>query len=240
MWIARLTIGRVQIRLARHAWTAKEQQPFGPNHQDAEPAQPRRETVEIADAALRLIATEGIAALTVAGFAKELGLTGGALYRHFSSTDAILEAVAERAVELLDASLPDPSLSPLVWLEQFVESRTRAVSGHKRTGELDHFRSACQKHSETAFEHLRGAVRRTFVQVERALPVRTDPGQIRLDLSARELAPVVMGIVQMIALSRAGSLLGRVTNPERTWHAAHAVLGMTIGSTVLPLWSFRP
>ncbi len=40
--------------------------------------------VEIADAALRLIATEGIASLTVATLANELGLTGGALYRHFS------------------------------------------------------------------------------------------------------------------------------------------------------------
>jgi AcrR family transcriptional regulator len=92
--------------------------------------------VEIADAALRLIATEGIASLTVAALAKELGLTGGALYRHFPSSDAILDAVAERAVELLDASLPDPSLSPMVWLEQFVDSRTRAVSGHKGLASL--------------------------------------------------------------------------------------------------------
>lgn len=180
--------------------------------------------VEIADAALRLIATEGIAALTVAGLAKELGLTGGALYRHFSSTDAILEAVAERAVELLDASLPDPSLSPLVWLEQFVESRTRAVSGHKGLASLIISDQLAKALPETAFEHLRGAVRRTFVQVERALLSAQTQGQIRLDLSARELAPVVMGIVQMIALSRAGSLLGRVTNPERTWYTLRTLL----------------
>lgn len=180
--------------------------------------------VEIADAALRLIATEGIASLTVATLAKELGLTGGALYRHFPSSDAILDAVAERAVELLDASLPDPSLSPMVWLEKFVDSRTRAVSGHKGLASLIISDQLAKALPETAFEHLRGAVRRTFVQVERALLSGQSQGQIRQDLSARELAPVVMGIVQMIALSRSGSLLGRVTSSERTWHTLQTLL----------------
>ena len=180
--------------------------------------------VEIADAALRLIATEGIASLTVATLANELGLTGGALYRHFPSSDAILDAVAERAVELLDASLPDPSLSPMVWLEPFVDSRTRAVSGHKGLASLIISDQLAKALPETAFEHLRGAVRRTFVQVERALLSGQSQGQIRQDLSARELAPVVMGIVQMIALSRSGSLLGRVTSSERTWHTLRTLL----------------
>ena len=180
--------------------------------------------VEIADAALRLIATEGIASLTVAALANELGLTGGALYRHFPSSDAILDAVAERAVELLDASLPDPSLSPMVWLERFVDSRTRAVSGHKGLASLIISDQLAKALPETAFEHLRGAVRRTFVQVERALLSGQSQGQIRQDLSARELAPVVMGIVQMIALSRSGSLLGRATSSERTWHTLRTLL----------------
>ncbi len=180
--------------------------------------------IEIADAALRLIATQGIASLTVAALAKELGLTGGALYRHFPSSDAILDAVAERAVELLDASLPDPTLSPMLWLEQFVDSRTRAVSGHKGLASLIISDQLAKALPETAFEHLRGAVRRTFVQVERALLSAQSQGQIRQDLSARELAPVVMGIVQMIALSRSGSLLGRVTNSERTWHTLRTLL----------------
>ena len=161
--------------------------------------------VEIADAALRLIATEGIASLTVATLANELGLT-------------------ERAVELLDASLPDPSLSPMVWLEQFVDSRTRAVSGHKGLASLIISDQLAKALPETAFEHLRGAVRRTFVQVERALLSGQSQGQIRQDLSARELAPVVMGIVQMIALSRSGSLLGRATSSERTWHTLRTLL----------------
>ncbi len=180
--------------------------------------------VDIADAALRLIATQGIASLTVAALAKELGLTGGALYRHFPSSNAILDAVAERAVELLDASLPDPSLPPMAWLEQFVDSRTRAVSGHKGLASLIISDQLAKALPETAFDHLRGAVRRTFVQVERALLSAQTQGQIRQDLSARELTPVVMGIVQMIAIARAGSLLGRVTNSERTWHTLRTLL----------------
>ena len=135
---------------------------------------------EIVEAALRLIATRGITALTVAALANELGLTGGALYRHFPSTDAILDAVAERAVSLLDASLPDPSLEPLLWLERFVDSRARAVSGQAGLARLIFSEQLAMALPESALERLRGAVRHTFVAVERALRSAQERGEIRI------------------------------------------------------------
>jgi TetR/AcrR family transcriptional regulator len=178
---------------------------------------------EIADAALRIIATRGITALTVAALAKELGLTGGALYRHSPSTDAILDAVAARAAELLDASLPDASLDPLTWLERFIESRSRAVAGHAGLARLILSDQLAMALPEGAIERLRGAVRNTAAAITRALREGQARGEIRRDVEARQLVPIVMGTVQVIVLAQAGAL-HRMVNPSSTWGALRTLL----------------
>ncbi|MCC6556562.1 MAG: TetR/AcrR family transcriptional regulator [Polyangiaceae bacterium] len=178
---------------------------------------------EIADAALRIIATRGITALTVSALAGELGLTGGALYRHYPSTDAILDAVAARAAELLDASLPDASLDPLTWLDRFVESRSRAVAGHAGLAPLLLSDQLAMALPEGAIERLRGAVRNTAAAIERALREGQARGEIRRDVEARQLAPIVMGTVQILMLSRGGAL-PRTASPASTWGALRTLL----------------
>jgi len=193
--------------------------PVAPNRRSHE-----ERRVEIVEAALRLIASRGIASLTVAALAGEVGVTAGALYRHYPSTSAILEAVAERSVELLDASLPEPTLAPMLWLERFVESRTRTVAGNKGLASLIISEQLAMALPEQAFERLRGAVRRTFFAVERTLLRAQEEGEVRRDLTARDLTPMVMGIVQMIALSQAGALLGRVAKSDRAWTTLRTLL----------------
>jgi len=172
---------------------------------------------EIADAALRIIATRGISALTVATLAHELGLTGGALYRHFDSTDEILVAVAARAVELVDATVPPQELPPLEWLERFVESRAKTVGGHPGLARLLVSDQLAMALPPAALEHVQGAVRRTFAQIEHALRRGQEAGAVRDDVDARDLVPIVAGTVQLLALARAGSHQSRVVVPSRTW-----------------------
>jgi AcrR family transcriptional regulator len=59
-------------------------------HTARKPTAARRE--EVALAALRLIGAQGLSALTTANLAAEVGLTTGALFRHFPSLEAILSA----------------------------------------------------------------------------------------------------------------------------------------------------
>ncbi len=181
---------------------------------------------EIADAALRIIATRGIAALTVATLASELGLTGGALYRHFASTDAILVAVAQRAVELVDGTLPPGDLPPLEWLERFVESRSTKVGGHPGLARLLVSDQLAMALPAPALEHVQGAVRRTFAAIERALRRGQEVGDVRDDVDARDLVPIVAGTVQMLALARAGSHQSRMVVPARTWSALRTLLAV--------------
>lgn len=56
---------------------------------------------QIAIAALELIATEGIHALSIAGIAGRVGIVPSAVYRHFKSKDDILDAVLNHLRERL-------------------------------------------------------------------------------------------------------------------------------------------
>jgi AcrR family transcriptional regulator len=44
---------------------------------------------------------------------REVGITSGALFRHFPSRTAMLNEAALRAVALLEATFPSPALHPL-------------------------------------------------------------------------------------------------------------------------------
>ena len=59
----------------------------------------RRE--QIAEAALQLVAGEGVKRLSIAAVARRVGLVPSGIYRHFKSKDAVLDAV----LDLLDAKL---------------------------------------------------------------------------------------------------------------------------------------
>ncbi|MCC6525520.1 MAG: TetR/AcrR family transcriptional regulator [Polyangiaceae bacterium] len=184
---------------------------------------------EIADAALRIIATRGISALKVATLAAEIGLTGGALYRHFASTDAILDAVAARAVELLTASLPDPALPSLAWLDRFAEMRAQAVGGHAGLARLLFSEQLALAFPETALDRLRGVVKTTSAAIARALAAGQIRGEIRRDVEASDLVPIVMATVQVLAQLRAGTLIARAASPAKVWATLRTLLAPEVG-----------
>lgn len=195
-------------------------------------AQARRPTEErkegIAEAALQIIAREGITALTVASLAKAVGVTGGALYRHFPSTDAILEAVAQRAVRVLQSSMPDPALPPLEWLERFVEGRSRAVAGG--VARIIMSEQIAKAMPEAALRVLKAAVKGSFVGIERAIREGQEQGVIRHDLPAKQLVPMVVGSVQLLALAHEGEPLAGLVETDRVWPTLRTLLAPPKGA----------
>lgn len=177
---------------------------------------------EIADAALRIIGRRGITALTVASLAKDIGLTGGALYRHFPSTDAILEAAAARAVARLNEALPDPDIDPLSWLERFIDSRSRAAAGGLMRFILSDQLTMALPKPATAL--VRAAIASTFASIEQAIVAGQEKGQIRRDIAAADLVPVVVGTVQLMAHAHAGEPLRSAIDPGRLWATLRTML----------------
>lgn len=70
----------------------------------ARPTTPLLSTDRIRDAALELIDTEGLAALSMRNLAGRLGVQAASLYSHFPNKDAVLDAVANLLTRQVDTS----------------------------------------------------------------------------------------------------------------------------------------
>ncbi len=172
------------------------------------PTEHRR--TEIVEAALRLIATQGIAELTNKKVADAVGLTTGALFRHFASMEEILCAVADRVSELLRATYPAADLPPVERLGRFVDARAATVGEHVGILRLvlsEQFTLALPKE---AASRLREAVMESRAFLVKALREGQQRGEIRDDIPAEILTMVVMGTIQVAAfeMAQSGSMGG--------------------------------
>ncbi len=160
---------------------------------------------ELVDAALHLVATKGIAALSTRSLSEQVGLTSGAIFRHFPSLEALLEAVVARVEAVLESTYPPPGLPPRERLARFIEARSAAVGqqlGILRLVLSEQFLLALPAGGSA---RLSACVQRSRAFVTRALHEGQQAGQFRADLPAETLAPIVMGTMQMLALSTASS-----------------------------------
>lgn len=157
--------------------------------------------IELTDAALHIIATKGIAALSTRQLAAQVGLSTGAIFRHFASLDELLDAVVARVEAVLEATYPPATVPPVERLERFIEARSTAV-GHQlgilRLVLSDQFLLALP---DSGSARLAACVQKTRAFVVECLRAGQDAGELRGDLPAETLAPIVMGTVQMLALS---------------------------------------
>lgn len=168
---------------------------------------PRRATglrqVELIDAALHIIATRGIAAVSTRSLAEEVGLSSGAIFRHFATLDDLLDAVVARVEEVVESTYPPATLPPVERLAGFVEARSSAVGdrlGILRLVLSEQFVLALPRRGSA---RLAACVRKTRSFVLACLRAGQQTGALRADLPAETLVPIVMGTVQMLALSRA-------------------------------------
>lgn len=181
---------------------------------------------ELVAAALEIIATRGIAALGTRTLAAQVGLSSGAIFKHFASIDALLMAVVDHVSEVLAASLPDPALPPLDRLVAFVERRSQAVGGRAPIQQLmlsDQFLLALPKGGADKLAH---QVDETWRFVRQAIEEAQAAGQIRADVPPRAAAIVVMGTTQMLARSQARARLG-AGEPGEVLATLMAMLGPT-------------
>jgi AcrR family transcriptional regulator len=162
--------------------------------------------IELADAALRLIATRGVASLSTRSLAEAVGLSSGAIFRHFASLEALLEAVVGRVEAVLSVTYPPRTLPPRQRLARFVEARSVTVGdriGILRLVLSEQFLLALPP---SASERLTAQVQRTRAFVTECLRDGQAAGELRDDLAPEALAPIVMGTIQLLAFAGAGPL----------------------------------
>lgn len=159
--------------------------------------------VELIDAALQIIATRGVAALTTRALAEQVGLSSGAIFRHFASIDALFDAVGARVESVMESTYPSSDLPPRERLDRFVEARSTAVGGQVGIMHLmlsEQFHLALPKGGSA---RLSACVRKTREFLLGCLREGQSEGEFRADVDPSALAVVVMGAIQMLALSTA-------------------------------------
>lgn len=180
-----------------------------------------RRKVQIVEAALGILAKEGARKLTAQHLAAALRLSPGALFRHFPTMDAILDAVLDRAEERLFASFPKAGRDPIEALRAFFIQRVSVIDAHPElsrlllSGQLEQIGS--QAHSERVHGFKRRSQDFVLACLKRAK---------RKGLLAPALRPetgVVLVVGAVLALAHTSTMVAiagkRETVAEDTWAA---------------------
>lgn len=169
----------------------------------------RRE--EIAVAALRIIGERGLASLTTATLAAEVGVTPGALFRHFDSREAMLNEAARFALARIESTFPDPALPPRERLFALAENRVRIVGRDPGVAWVLRSEQASLSLPAEAVGQLQDLVKRSKRFVLTALRDGAADGTFRTDIEPEILFVPVMGTIHaLIGMAGIHAAAGRV------------------------------
>lgn len=194
------------------------------------PADERRAvTVE---AVVELAAEQNPNDITTSAIAKRMGLTQGALFRHFPSKDAILEAVmtwvAERLLSRVDKAA-DGIASPLAALEAIFMTHIDFVAQHPGAprmifGEL-------QRGGDTAPKRMvQTLVRQYGERLNRLLEAGKAQGELDPGLDTEAAATLFIGTIQGLVMQ--SLLAGDVVGIRRDAPRVFAIYRRGIGRTL--------
>lgn len=185
------------------------------------PADERRAaTVE---AVVDLAAEQNPSDITTTAIAQRMGLTQGALFRHFPTKDAILEAVmswvAERLLARVDEAA-EGATSPIAALEAVFVTHIDFVSEHPGVprmlfGEL-------QRPGETLPKRMVQTLIRQYEQrLRRLMEAGKAQGELNAELNVDAAAVLFIGTIQGLVMQ--SLLAGKVSRIRRDAPAVYAI-----------------
>jgi TetR/AcrR family transcriptional regulator len=158
---------------------------------------------EIAEAVLHVIGEHGAPALTAASIAAEVGVTSGALFRHFESLEAILDAAVDEGLERVEATFPPAELPPIERLRRLAAARIDLLANNPGLAWLLMSDQVYLTVSKQSVTRLRKLVRRSRIFLLAALREAMADGSLRTDIPAETLLVVFTGTVHA-AIGAAG------------------------------------
>ena len=182
------------------------------------PAESRRR--EIADAALRIVAGQGLARFTALAIAREVGVSDAALFRHFPTMDAIVLAVVDRVEEILFEGFPPSDPDPLARLGRFFERRVAVIRENPGVARIVGSELLAQVAPPEGVARVAALRRRSRAFVHRTLVEARRKGMLADGIAPDEAAVLVLGA--LLALGHAG--LGSAGLPARVWKTLERAL----------------
>jgi AcrR family transcriptional regulator len=156
----------------------------------------RRE--QIAEAALQLVAGEGVKRLSIAAVARRVGLVPSGIYRHFPSKDAMLDAVLELLSAKLQANVEAArkrSADPLQRLHELFIRHVRIIrDGSTAFPRIVFSDEALASHPERK-ARVRSMVGNYLVEIERMVREGQQQGMIDRQLFPPTVAMLFLGMI---------------------------------------------
>jgi len=153
---------------------------------------------EIAEAVIRIIGEKGFPALTTSTLAAEVGLSTGALFRHFPSQDAILTHTTRHAVERIATTFPDSVLPALDRLRTLAANRVAMLGPDRGLAWFVRSEQAMLALPDEAAAALRTLAGRSKRFLLKAIREGVAEGSIRDDVPAEHLMVIVTGTIHSL------------------------------------------
>lgn len=185
-----------------------------------QPTEERRR--QIADAALKIIAEQGLGRFTTQAIAAEIGVTDGTLFRHFANKEEIVLAALDRVEAQLFAGFPPDDPDPLVRLETFFRFRASLVAANPVIARLafsDELPHAAGPRGATQVESWK---QRSLDFIVACVDEAVAQGRLPRHLPVREIGMMVMGT--LIALVRFGEFTAGPVAANRAWSVIERLL----------------
>lgn len=149
---------------------------------------------EIVDAALKLIAEQGIQHLTIRNLSTAIGVTEAALYRHFPGKTEIIQAMVSRFEEDVDDI---GELRGWAAIEAVLVRRTELVLAKPDLARVV-FAEELFKDSPETEQILHGMMQRHYKIMERHFQEAVEDGVIRADIPMDTLFRLILGPLRLL------------------------------------------
>jgi AcrR family transcriptional regulator len=156
---------------------------------------------EIVDAVLKIIGERGLSSLSTKTIAEEVGVTTGALFRHFTSHEEILREVKRFAILQIEDTFPDELMAPLERIKFIAKNRIMLLNSCNGLAWLLKSEQAFLTLPKDSVESLRSMMKGTKRFLLKSLKDGINEGSIRNDIDPEILIIPIMGTIHsMIVL----------------------------------------
>ena len=195
----------------------------------SKPDRPRRQRSEdrrpqIADAALRILATKGASQLTAAEIGREVGIADSTIFRHFRDMDEVILVAIERVHACLAESYPSPDEPALARLRAFFLARLALVRRRPEILRLATSDRLEQVAGTEGARRLRDSIDRSRQFIESCLRDAQTDGDIPTDLDLVVLGWVVRGTLQGAVQASTRGHATMVPSAQTTWNVLERLL----------------
>lgn len=150
---------------------------------------------EIHTAVLHIVGEQGVSALSTAAIAQRVGVTTGALFRHFATLDDILVDTARLAVERLEETFPPADHPPVERIVRLAGHRIALLGADRGLAWFVRSEEAVLRLPEAGVKLLEGVVDRSRRYLLDALRDGAADGSVRADIPPEDLLLPVMGTI---------------------------------------------